>query len=182
MEQYIHTVIDQNIRQWSIRAYSPTGDKLSRIQGTKTKKSNFIYPTADILQKNYPKLYPTGPIPCVECKLANDSNLHVGLCLNTTTTSKQYYKDIKTLITLLTDNATGFTHDIADRVNISPLFNVKKDTNSPNGKRSIRDPLLIEYIKQFIHDLTQINNLSGRTKHSNHGNYPELPHNTKPTH
>lgn len=34
----------------------PTSEKLSKLQGTKVKHSNFIYLTADNLQRNYPML------------------------------------------------------------------------------------------------------------------------------
>ncbi|CAB4410638.1 unnamed protein product [Rhizophagus irregularis] len=55
--------------------------KLSRIQGSKIKKCNFIYPTADIQQRNYPRLYPSGNIPCINCNIEKDTNEHVGLCI-----------------------------------------------------------------------------------------------------
>ncbi|PKC67085.1 hypothetical protein RhiirA1_458847 [Rhizophagus irregularis] len=54
--------------------------KLSKQQGNRIKKCNFIYPTIDIQQRNYPRLYPLGSIPCIECASARDDNTHVGLC------------------------------------------------------------------------------------------------------
>ena len=60
---------------------SPIDAKLSRIQGSKIKKCNFIYPTADIQQRNYPRLYPSGNIPCIECNTEMNNNEHVGLCI-----------------------------------------------------------------------------------------------------
>lgn len=40
----------------------PTSQKKLRLLGSRIKKSQFIYPTADIQQRNYPRLYPSGPI------------------------------------------------------------------------------------------------------------------------
>ncbi|PKK68398.1 hypothetical protein RhiirC2_713410 [Rhizophagus irregularis] len=57
----------------------PTCDKLSKQQGSRLKKLNFIYPTADIQQRNYPKLYPDR-LPCMECTSTVDTNEHLGLC------------------------------------------------------------------------------------------------------
>lgn len=58
----------------------PTSEQLSKIQGSHIKKSNFIYPTLDILQKNYPKLYPTYILFCQECNTNPDTNSHTGSC------------------------------------------------------------------------------------------------------
>ncbi|EXX50479.1 hypothetical protein RirG_270410 [Rhizophagus irregularis DAOM 197198w] len=48
---------------------APCSAKLSKRQGARLKKCNFIYPTIDIQQRNYPRLYPLGKIPCIECKI-----------------------------------------------------------------------------------------------------------------
>ncbi|EXX57708.1 uncharacterized protein OCT59_029798 [Rhizophagus irregularis] len=58
----------------------PCSAKLSKQQGSRIKKCNFIYPTIDIQQRNYPRLYPIGSISCIECANAHDDNTHVGLC------------------------------------------------------------------------------------------------------
>ncbi|PKC00655.1 hypothetical protein RhiirA5_427861 [Rhizophagus irregularis] len=42
---------------------TPCSAKLSKDQGNKKKKCNFIYPTIDIQQRNYPHLYPFGTYP-----------------------------------------------------------------------------------------------------------------------
>lgn len=34
----------------------------------------------DIQQRNYPRLYPQGTIPCIKCNSVNDNNEHIGLC------------------------------------------------------------------------------------------------------
>jgi hypothetical protein len=59
---------------------SPTCEKLSQKQGSKIKKANFLYPTLDISQRNYPKLYSSNKLPCTSCQTYTDSNLHIALC------------------------------------------------------------------------------------------------------
>uniref|UniRef100_U9SFJ1 Uncharacterized protein n=1 Tax=Rhizophagus irregularis (strain DAOM 181602 / DAOM 197198 / MUCL 43194) TaxID=747089 RepID=U9SFJ1_RHIID len=58
----------------------PTSSKLSKIQSNRLKKSTFTYPTGNILQRNYPNLYPLGRIHCTECSIDEDTNAHIGLC------------------------------------------------------------------------------------------------------
>ncbi|PKY60875.1 hypothetical protein RhiirA4_485086 [Rhizophagus irregularis] len=58
---------------------SLTPIKQQIIDGARLKKCNFIYPTIDIQQRNYPRLYPLGKIPCIGCKNMKDNNEHVGL-------------------------------------------------------------------------------------------------------
>ncbi|GET58235.1 ribonuclease H-like domain-containing protein [Rhizophagus irregularis DAOM 181602=DAOM 197198] len=59
--QIIHGDIDWNLtREWI--NFNPL-DSPTSAKGSKIKKCNFIYPTADIQQRNYPRLYPSGNIP-----------------------------------------------------------------------------------------------------------------------
>ncbi|CAB5185018.1 unnamed protein product [Rhizophagus irregularis] len=102
--------------------------KLSKQQGNRIKKCNFIYPTIDIQQRNYPHLYPLGNIPCIECANARDDNAHVGLCkehsnhiINILT---QAAHDLQALIISNTNDA-GF--DLDDTIRSSPLFNTTFD-------------------------------------------------------
>lgn len=55
-----------------------TDAKLSKLQDTRIKKGNFLYPTADIQQRNYPRLFPNGTINCIQCDLTPDNNEHIG--------------------------------------------------------------------------------------------------------
>lgn len=59
---------------------SPTSESLYKKQGSRIKKSNFIHPTLDILQRNYPKLYSTNMLLCKECETHTATNSHLGIC------------------------------------------------------------------------------------------------------
>lgn len=85
---------------------SPTSEKVSRHLSTKVKKSNFIYPTADILQRNYLRLYLTGPILCPNCHTSEDTNAHIGLCTT-------HHRNILT---------SGLTYELLDQIGRSSVF------------------------------------------------------------
>ncbi|GBC32282.2 ribonuclease H-like domain-containing protein [Rhizophagus irregularis DAOM 181602=DAOM 197198] len=124
-------VIDRNVRKWLYYhqatnfkwrhrlvkewlQHNPTdalcGAKLSKIQGNKIKKCNFIYPTIDIQQRNYPRLYPIGNIPCKDCNDIQNSNAHIGICHN-------HSNDI---ITLLLDEGYNLLQLIRDNTKETP--------------------------------------------------------------
>ncbi|PKY33217.1 hypothetical protein RhiirB3_451950 [Rhizophagus irregularis] len=98
---------------------TPTSTKLKNIQSAKIKKSNFNYPTGNILQRNYPGLYPSGHINCTNCNSQEDTNAHI-------------------------ENDSSFTFDIESRVNASNLFKLLPDVlNSalvPNSSGRILIP------------------------------------------
>ncbi|CAB4492835.1 unnamed protein product [Rhizophagus irregularis] len=108
--------------------------KVSKQQGNRIKKCNFIYLTIDIQQRNYPRLYSLGSIPCIECAYARDDNVHVGLCkehsnqiINILT---QAAHDLQELIITNTKDA-GF--DLDDTIRSSPLFNTTFDDILPQS-------------------------------------------------
>jgi hypothetical protein len=102
---------------------TPTSDKLSKLHSSKIKKSNFIYPTINILQRNYPNLYPRGPLKYQSCKTQNDSDIHVSLCNTHLTALQQIFSKFKTILfTHIENNATGLTFDLSERINRSLLF------------------------------------------------------------
>ncbi|GET60508.1 ribonuclease H-like domain-containing protein [Rhizophagus irregularis DAOM 181602=DAOM 197198] len=100
-------IIDRNdwsfTREWinTNPLDTPCSAKLSKIQGNKIKKLNFAHPTIDIQQRNYPRLYPRGIIPCVECNSAKDNNEHIGLCTAHTTIITQLISDASDILLTL---------------------------------------------------------------------------------
>ncbi|PKK72655.1 hypothetical protein RhiirC2_776945 [Rhizophagus irregularis] len=98
---------------------------LSKQQGNKIKKCNFIYPTIDIQQRNYPHLYPLGSIPCIQCSDAHDVNAHVGLC-------NDHSNDVVTILMeaaydlydIIIDNYSGTPFALRETIESSPLFNI----------------------------------------------------------
>ncbi|UZO00373.1 uncharacterized protein OCT59_011507 [Rhizophagus irregularis] len=126
--------------------------KVSKQQGNRIKKCNFIYLTIDIQQRNYPRLYSLGSIPCIECAYARDDNVHVGLCkehsnqiINILT---QAAHDLQELIITNTKDA-GF--DLDDTIRSSPLFNTTFDDILPQSHPGY---LLIHHL--VLSDLTLI--------------------------
>lgn len=98
------------------------------MQGSKLKKYNFLYHTAGIQQRNYPRLYPTSAIPCVQCNSHLDNNKHVGLC--------SAHKDIcigilkchsTTLFDIIKDYAKSLTYGLLETIQSSPLINTSFD-------------------------------------------------------
>ncbi|PKY39276.1 hypothetical protein RhiirA4_452438 [Rhizophagus irregularis] len=104
----------------------PCSAKLSKIQGTKIKKCNFIYPSIDIQQRNYPRLYPLGSIPCIECQNVQDSNAHIGTCTEHSDDIKLILNAEKEhLFTLIADNLDNMDNntDILEiTINNSPFL------------------------------------------------------------
>ncbi|PKC57933.1 hypothetical protein RhiirA1_471729 [Rhizophagus irregularis] len=104
---------------------APCSINLSKYHGNKIKKCNFIYPTIDIQQRNYPRLYPLGIIPCIQCSNARDMNAHVGLCID-------HSNDVVTLLMeaaydlydIIIENSTGISFALRETIESSPLFNI----------------------------------------------------------
>jgi ribonuclease HI len=112
---------------------SPTCEKLSRKQGSKIKKANFLYPTLDTSQRNYPKLYPSTKLPCTLCRTYTDSNLHIALCQHHQPIFHNLLQKHKEkLYNLLENNSTTFTFDLRSRLNASPLFT--SSTHDPSSE------------------------------------------------
>ncbi|GBC20639.1 hypothetical protein GLOIN_2v1763333 [Rhizophagus irregularis DAOM 181602=DAOM 197198] len=107
----------------------PTSSKLSKIQSNRLKKSTFTYPTGNILQRNYPNLYPLGRIHCTECSIDEDTNAHIGLCpSHRQSITSLLTKFKKNLIDLLRNEGTSnLSFDIESRVNNSNMFKVLPD-------------------------------------------------------
>jgi ribonuclease HI len=125
---------------------SPTCEKLSRKQGSKIKKANFLYPTLDILQRNYPKLYPNNSIPCTLCQTYTDSNLHIALCSHHHPIFVNILQKHKEkLYTLLESNSTTFTFDLKSRLDASTLFGVTPHDPSSDSLPLLHPNLLLIY-------------------------------------
>ncbi|CAB4485285.1 unnamed protein product [Rhizophagus irregularis] len=124
----------------------PTSKKLRSLQSTKIKRSTFNYPTGNILQRNYPNLYPSGQINCTDCMAHEDTNAHVGLCPAHHNAIKSLLKKfkIKLIALLLANNDSTFTFGIDSRVNNSNLFkllpNVLESALLPDEKGHIIIP------------------------------------------
>lgn len=92
------------------------------------KKSNFIYPTLDVSQRNYPKLYPTSTLLCKECNEQPAANFYIGLCpKHTDKITILMNKHCQLFINIIDKHATGMTFDLKSRIEVSSLFNL----NSP---------------------------------------------------
>ncbi|RGB29351.1 hypothetical protein C1646_818568 [Rhizophagus diaphanus] len=94
---------------------APAHAKLSKFQCSRIKK--FIYPTVDIIQWNYPLLYPNNPIPCLECTTHVDNNEHIGICpahFQCITTVINKYKTI--VFQIIENYASGLNFDLRDPV------------------------------------------------------------------
>ncbi|CAB4437487.1 unnamed protein product [Rhizophagus irregularis] len=141
---------------------APCSAKLSKEQGNKKKKCNFIYPTIDIQQRNYPRLYPLGRIPCVECKETQDSNAHIGIC-------QEHSNDIvfllleegNNLLQLIKDNIKEVPHALEATISSPRFF----DTNF-NVKAWKRALSIIKNKKRFY-----------RKHHSYNTNVPPIQDN-----
>ncbi|PKK81004.1 hypothetical protein RhiirC2_767528 [Rhizophagus irregularis] len=104
---------------------APCSITLSKQQGNKIKKCNFIYLTIDIQQRNYPRLYPLSSIPCIQCSNACDVNAHIGLC-------NEHLNDIVTILIeaaydlydIIIENSTGIPFALSETIESSPLFNI----------------------------------------------------------
>ncbi|PKB98789.1 hypothetical protein RhiirA5_430804 [Rhizophagus irregularis] len=103
---------------------TPTSTKLRNIQSSKIKKSTFNHPTGNILQRNYPDLYPLGRINCTECSFDEDTNSHIGLCPAHRSAIEPLLSKFKQkLIDLIKDEHTSsFSFDIECRINNSNMF------------------------------------------------------------
>ncbi|UZO01746.1 uncharacterized protein OCT59_020257 [Rhizophagus irregularis] len=124
----------------------PTSSKLSSIQSNKLKKSTFTYPTGNILQRNYPNLYPFGRINCTECSIDEDTNAHIGLCpSHRQSITSLLTKFKKKLINLIRKERTSnISFDIESRINNSNMFKVFPDildaARLPDSSDQIRIP------------------------------------------
>ncbi|PKB99820.1 hypothetical protein RhiirA5_429120 [Rhizophagus irregularis] len=107
----------------------PTSSKLRNIQSSKIKKSTFNYPTGNILQRNYPDLYPLGRINCTECSFDEDTNSHIGLCpAHRSAIDTLLSKFKQKLIDLIkAEHTSSFSFDIESRINNSHMFKLLPD-------------------------------------------------------
>ncbi|PKB95883.1 hypothetical protein RhiirA5_385710, partial [Rhizophagus irregularis] len=107
---------------------TPTSSKLRNIQSSKIKKSTFNYPTGNILQRNYPDLYPLGRINCTECSFDEDTNSHIGLCPVRCAIDTLLSKFKQQLINLIkAEHTSSFSFDIECRINNSLMFKLLPD-------------------------------------------------------
>ncbi|GES97552.1 ribonuclease H-like domain-containing protein [Rhizophagus clarus] len=104
---------------------APCSFQNDKTTGHKIKLFAHSLPTADIQQRNYPKLYPAHPILCSECTTQVYDNSHIGYCpthlreLNVSLRTAADY-----LISLITSspNAPPSTRDVTSSIERSPLF------------------------------------------------------------
>ncbi|CAB4442361.1 unnamed protein product [Rhizophagus irregularis] len=123
---------------------APCGAKLSKIQGNKIKKCNFIYPTIDIQQRNYTRLYPIGNIPCKDCNDIQDSNAHIGICHNHS----------NNIITLLLDEGYNLLQLIRDNTKETPYALEATISSSRFFDTNFNGPLLTSHpCYLLIHNL-----------------------------
>ncbi|PKB98920.1 hypothetical protein RhiirA5_430586 [Rhizophagus irregularis] len=117
----------------------PCSAKLSKIQGTKIKRCSFIvYPTVDIQQRNYPRLYPLGHIPCMECQRVQDSNAHIGTCTEHSDDIKLLlHAERDRLISIIKENLEKISDNLEDTINRSSFFNINFDDTLPDFMKQI---------------------------------------------
>jgi hypothetical protein len=131
---------------------APCSEKLSKIQSTKLKKINFIYPTVDIQQRNYPLLYPGGQIPYVKCNIIKDTNEHVGLCLSHTGDILKIMIDHeKILLDIIKNEISNNDYMLEASINGSRLFD-----RSFNGGLPSDHPFYLLIHHLVLCDLTEI--------------------------
>ncbi|CAB5179822.1 hypothetical protein RhiirA5_409880 [Rhizophagus irregularis] len=93
---------------------------------------NFIYPSIDVQQRNYPRLYPLGNIPCIECQNTQDSNAHIGTCTEHSDDIKLVLDaEKRRLITILIENLDEIPPILESFVHNSPFFNINFDDRIP---------------------------------------------------
>ncbi|CAB4408346.1 unnamed protein product [Rhizophagus irregularis] len=139
--------------------------------GSRIKKSNFIYPTLDTLQRNYPKLYPVNALLCKECNIDIATNTHIGLChkhINKISSLMEKHKPL--LFAIINKHATGLTFDLQRvsfiQIGIKSLntpyedfsilsFNPSSNSNGINifsvqyiGRKCARDSAFAEFINE----------------------------------
>ncbi|GES74523.1 ribonuclease H-like domain-containing protein [Rhizophagus clarus] len=106
-----------------------------KTTGHKIKLYAHLLPTADIQQRNYPRLYPAHPILCSECTVQVYNNSHIGYCpahlreLNDSLRTAANY-----LISLITSspNAPPSTRDVISSIERSSLFSPVSDMYHPS--------------------------------------------------
>ncbi|GBB90580.1 hypothetical protein RclHR1_01760004 [Rhizophagus clarus] len=114
---------------------APCSFQNDKTTGHKIKLFAHSLPTADIQQRNYPKLYPAHPILCSECTTQVYDNSHIGYCpthlreLNVSLRTAADY-----LISLITSspNAPPSTRDVTSSIERSPLFSPVSDISHPS--------------------------------------------------
>ncbi|RIA96673.1 hypothetical protein C1645_815096 [Glomus cerebriforme] len=103
-------------------------------------------PTCDILQRNFPHIYPQSPITCPSCNTELDSNHHILLC-------SKYTNDI---ISLLKSHRSSFTQFIFDKQSTKLSFTDIKTLiyNIPLfDESSINNPSNNPHLILFAHQL-----------------------------
>ncbi|GES74707.1 ribonuclease H-like domain-containing protein [Rhizophagus clarus] len=104
-----------------------------KITGFKIKSFNHTLPTSDLQQRNYPNLFPPGPINCTACNNLVINNAHIGFCpthLTTLNNSLQHIKEAFTLRLINTSDVPS-SMDIKAWVERSPIFSPVTNDDHP---------------------------------------------------
>ncbi|GBC04982.1 hypothetical protein RclHR1_05990011 [Rhizophagus clarus] len=94
---------------------------------------NHTLPTSDLQQRNYPKLFPSGPINCTACNTLIINNGHIGFCpthLNTLNNSLQKIKESFILKLIDASDVLGLM-DIRAWVERSQIFSPITNDDHP---------------------------------------------------
>ncbi|GES86389.1 ribonuclease H-like domain-containing protein [Rhizophagus clarus] len=132
-----HPIDWSSTSQW-LRKNNDNGSSCSfqndKITGYKIKLYMHLLPTADLQQRNYPRLYPSGPILCTECNSHIYDNSHIGFCPSHLS---EFNQDLQTaaqyLGSLITSspNAPLSTRDVTLSIGRSALFSQVTDIHHP---------------------------------------------------
>ncbi|GES98349.1 ribonuclease H-like domain-containing protein [Rhizophagus clarus] len=130
-----HLIDWHNTSLWIKRNNDNTicSDLNDKITGFKIKSFNHTLPTSDLQQRNYPNLYPPGPINCTACNNLVINNEHIGFCpTHLTTLNNSLQKIKKTFILKLTEisDASG-AMDIKAWVERSHIFSPVTNDDYP---------------------------------------------------
>ncbi|GBC02553.1 hypothetical protein RclHR1_04690004 [Rhizophagus clarus] len=104
-----------------------------KITGFKIKSFNHTLPTSDLQLRNYPNLFPPGPINCTACNNLVINNVHIGFCpthLTTLNNSLQKIKEAFILKLIDTSDAPG-SMDIKAWVERSQIFSPVTNDDHP---------------------------------------------------
>ncbi|GBB89655.1 hypothetical protein RclHR1_16410001 [Rhizophagus clarus] len=109
---------------------SPCSFQNDKTTGHKIKLYTHLLPTADIQQRNYPRLYPAQPILCSECSTQVYNNSHIGYCLAHLMELNDSLRLAATYLILLitsSPNAPPSTRDVISSIERSVLFSPVTD-------------------------------------------------------
>ncbi|GET02155.1 RNA-directed DNA polymerase from mobile element jockey-like [Rhizophagus clarus] len=113
---------------------APCSFQNDKITGHKIKSYTHLLPTADLQQRNYPRLYPSRPILCSECNSQVYNNSHIGFCpSHLTDLNHDLQTAAQCLGSLITSspNAPLSTRDVTLSIGRSALFSQVTDINHP---------------------------------------------------